>query len=430
MKPGMLKIAALGLSALTVGAVALPTMARAQGGGKRQGRNADRDQGPLAGRLAKVTLQNMTFGESATLTVKTEEGETLALSWPNAKFHNDNAEATPSNFASKNPGGSVIAILYAQAQGKLTLREAWDLVSWNAELREHEGVQTGGITMLTNRVLIVSSRHYGLTKDTVFVKGGQTAKREDFSLRDTVYIKGDTSSGVPVALVVADTADGASSSSLDRAKEDLGGGITPRAKGNKRPPSSGSGRNQRPPSSGNGAGTTGTGASPSERDRQADNAPLTSRPPSSGSTNSASYTVRMFFKITDSSDNAFTSGAAGVVAKVAGIGDEKVECYGELRANGQKVWEIKREEAQQNQKRTGETITLLPSEASGLRNGSSWRVASATLSLSASLIDDDDLTNNDTLGTWTVNLNLAELANRGEKIFKSSKAELHIVVTR
>ena len=400
MKPGMFRIAALSLSALTVGAAALPMMAWAQGGGKRQGRNADRDQGPLAGRLAKATLQNMTFGDSATLTVKTEEGETLAISWPNAKFHNDNAEATASNFASKNPPGSPIALLYAQAQGKLTLREAWDLVSWSAELREHEGVQTGGITMLTNRVLIVSSRHYALTKDTVFVKGGQTAKREDFSLRDTVYIKGDTTSGVPVALVVADTADGASSSTLDRAKEDLGGGITPRAKGNKRPPSQGS------------------------------DAPLTRRPPSSGATNGASYTVRMFFKITDSSDNAYTSGAAGVVARAAGVGDEKVECYGELRANGQKVWEIKREDAQQNQKRTGETITLLPTEASGLRNGSSWRVPSATLSLSASLIDDDDLTNNDTLGTWTVNLNLSDLANKGEKIFKSSKAELHIVVTR
>ena len=177
MKPGMFRIAALSLSALTVGAAALPMMAWAQGGGKRQGRNADRDQGPLAGRLAKATLQNMTFGDSATLTVKTEEGETLAISWPNAKFHNDNAEATASNFASKNPPGSPIALLYAQAQGKLTLREAWDLVSWSAELREHEGVQTGGITMLTNRVLIVSSRHYALTKDTVFVKGGQTDRK-------------------------------------------------------------------------------------------------------------------------------------------------------------------------------------------------------------------------------------------------------------
>ena len=40
MKPGMFRIAALSLSALTVGAAALPMMAWAQGGGKRQGRNA------------------------------------------------------------------------------------------------------------------------------------------------------------------------------------------------------------------------------------------------------------------------------------------------------------------------------------------------------------------------------------------------------
>jgi hypothetical protein len=393
MNTRTMKVVALGLAALAFELAWMPTSTWAQGGTRRQGRNVDRDQAPLAGRIAKGTVQGFSFGsnETATITVKTEDGETLVLNWINAKFHCDRAEATPSSFATKNPTGSPITILFAQAQGKTSLREAWDLASWNDALSKHKGIQTGAVLQLTNRVVVMTNHRYALTKDTIFVKAGKTATREDFKSRDTVFIKGDTSSGVPVALTVADTQEGASSTGLDRAKEEVGGGITPRAQGG----------NNRPAS-------TGTGNA---------------------------YSVRIFLKITDSADNERGETPAGQLGELAsrfGVEDNKVECFGELRANGMRVWEILKSEARDNQRKAGETLTLLPSEQSGMRDGSRWRVRSETLALTGSLYDDDLATSADLLYSWSLNLNLAELAGQGEKIYKSttSKAELHVVVTR
>jgi hypothetical protein len=381
-------IAALGFSALLLGTMVQPASVWAQEGARRQGRNADRDQAPLAGRIAKGTLQGMAFGDSATITVKTDEGETLVLSWSAAKFHCDKADATASSFAVKNPTGSPITVLFAQAQGKASLREAWDLASWNDELNNHKGVKTGGISQLTNRVLVTASHRFALTKDTLWVKDGKAAKREDFKSRDTVYIKGDTSTGVPVALTVADSEAGASMTALDLAKP--AGDVKPIGQGNNRPPSTGAG---------------------------------------------STYTVRMFFKITDSADNEqgeTPAGRLGELASKFGVEDNKVECFGELRANGMRVWEIKQDASKDNKRKAGETLTVLPSEASGMRSGSTWRVGSPTLALTGALYDDDLATSADLLYSGSLNLNLAELAGQGEKVYRStnSKAELHIIVTR
>lgn len=407
----------LGFATLTATTVLLPGPSWAQGGAKRQGRNADRDQAPLAGRIVKGIVQGMAFGsaETATITVKTDDGETLVLPWINAKFHWNNTDSTPSTFALKNPNGSPIAILYAQAQGKASLREAWDLVSWNTELNNHKGVKTGGITQLTNRVLTTLNYRYALTKDTLWIKNGKAASREDFNSRDTVFVKGDTSTGVPVALTVADTEAGANINALELNKP--GVDVKPVPQGNTRPPSRGGGRVK----------PDGDGLSPTEEARQGGN----SRPPSVGT----AYTIRMFVKITDSADNERGETPAGQLGELAsrfGVEDNKVECFGELRANGMRVWEIKQENSKDFKRKEGETLTILPSEGSGMRNGSTWRVSSATLSLTGTLYDDDLATPADVLASWTLNLNLAELAGQGEKVFRGTggKAELHVIVTR
>ena len=400
--------------------------------GKNGGGRADRQNQILSGRIVRGTVQNMVFGDHPSLVVKTDEGETLTLNWLNAKFHNDGADASPSSFAVKNPAGSVIAILYAEAQGSASLREAWDLASWNAELNKHKGVQTGGVSSLNNRVIQLGEFRYALSKDTLWVKGGQSVKRTEFSVRQTVFVKGDTSSGVPVALTVADTAEGANMSGLDVSKAGLTDGFTPKVKGGGRPPSSGSGKGKRPKSSGTGAPATGDGdgLSPTEEARQNTG---NSRPPSSGSGNATSYTVRMFLKITDSTDanDAAPKPINGLLNKLD-VQDEKVECFGDMRANGQLVWKIEKEDADNYKKRTGETVTILPTEASGMRNGSAWRVTPPSLALSGNLYDKDATSNADLLYGWTLNLNLASLAGAGEKVYKSSggKAELHVVVTR
>ena len=238
---------------------------------------------------------------------------------------------------------------------------------------------------------------YALSKDTLWVKGGQRASREDFSVRQTVFVKGDTAGGVPVALTVADTAEGANSNALDLAESDLTDGIKPKAKPGKRPKS------------------TGTGDAPGGN----------SRPPSSGTP----YTVRVFFKITDGNDG---NEAIGGVLDQLGVNDQRVECFGEVRANGQVVWKIERADGVRNKKRTGETLAVLPTTASGMRNGSAWRVSSSTLSLSSTLYDFDTTSNADLLYSGSVNLNLASLAGQGEQVYTSTdgKAELRVIVTR
>ena len=100
---------------LLSGAVFLaPISALAQNGGK--GKRADRQNQILQGRIARATLKSMAFGDNATLTVTTDDGEELTLKWTNAQFHKDGAPTTPSTFALKNPAGSPVAILYAQSQ--------------------------------------------------------------------------------------------------------------------------------------------------------------------------------------------------------------------------------------------------------------------------------------------------------------------------
>ena len=153
---------------------------------------------------------------------------------------------------------------------------------------------------------------------------------------------------MPVALTVADTAEGANSNALDLAASGLTDGIKPKAKPGKRPKS------------------TGTGDAPGGN----------SRPPSSGTP----YTVRVFFKITDASDanDAVPDSVNGVLNQL-GVNDQRVECFGEVRANGQVAWKVERADGVRNKKRTGETLAVLPTTASGMRSGSAWRVSSSTL---------------------------------------------------
>lgn len=408
MKKCAMILAACGLSALMLGTLVLPTTAHAQEGGRRQGRNADRGQRTLAGRIERVTVENMTFGDNAALTVKTAEGESLTLAWANAKFHWNNADTSPSTFALKNLPGSTIAILFAQSQGNATLREAWDLISWNAELNRHKGVQTGGIVQLTNRVLTLGNFRYALTRDTVFVKAGKNATRDDFSTRQTVYVKGDTSAGVPVALVVADTEDGVNSNPVSRTNEERLEGVSPRPAPKKRPSSTGTGD----------SGSTGSTGN--------------SRPPSTGA--SGQYRVSMYFKVIDASDNpsgSTVADAVGAAGRSTGANDNTLECFGELRVNGELVWQIDRKDASRNKKQKGETVTVTPNKAPRLMQGSYWVHSGQTMMLSGNFKDEDNLNEDDMLFPISLNLPLSSLVGQGEKVFRSpsGRVELRVIIS-
>jgi Thiol-activated cytolysin len=128
------------------------------------------------------------------------------------------------------------------------------------------------------------------------------------------------------------------------------------------------------------------------------------------------YRVTSFFKITNSSD---------------GVADNNVECYGEVRVNSEKAWEIPSSAAEQNKKQTGQTIDLsfaLP----GTRPTSYYQTSAASFVLSGFLKDSDKALNgaDDTLYSFNLTLKPAELAGKGEVIYKGPAAELHIRVEK
>ncbi|MGC4042617.1 MAG: hypothetical protein QM758_02315 [Armatimonas sp.] len=408
-------IIALALSA----AISLSGAAFAQGGNRanRQNRQEKRQNQILAGRIVQGVLKNTTFGDNATVTLEVPDlGTIVAKCAVGVQFHQGMTGSTLTSFAINTMNQTVTAEL-VKSQGVWSLREMWDSTNWQKFLQRHEGIKSGGIVSQTNRVLQLSGDlRYGLSKDTRWVKGMQNSNPEAFNARDTVYVKSEVKDNVPVAIIVADTMAGAESTALDTAQP--GGDIPKRPfPGNNRP-KKGEGMSERPASSGSSSGSTGN-----------------TRPPSTGSSQSASaYKIRMFLKVTDSSDNATegVAGAYGQAAKLVGLTDKKVECFGEMRANGQLIWQIKREDSKNYQRQAGQTITILPPANSPYRDGSNWVWNSGQLSLTGALKDDDNLTSDDMLYQWTLNLDLATLAGQGEKTYKSAggKAELHIVVTR
>ncbi len=405
--------------------VSLSGVAFAQGGGRanRQNRQENRQDRILAGRIVQGVLKNTTFGDNATVTLEVPElGTIVAKCAVGVQFHQGLTGTTLTSFAINTMNQTVTAEV-VKSQGAWSLREMWDSTNWQKFLQRHEGIKNGGIVSHTNRVLQLSGDlRYALSKDTRWVKGSQNAKPEDFNTRDTVYVKSEVKDNVPVAIIVADTMAGAESTALDTA--------LPQADVPKRPfpgskrPKKGEGMSEPPGSSGSSSGSTGN-----------------TRPPSSGSSqntgssqSATAYKLRMFLKVIDSSDNATegVAGAYGQSAKLIGLTDKKVECFGEMRANGQLIWQIKREDSKNYQRQSGQTITILPPANSPYRDGSMWVWNSGQLSLTGALKDDDNLTSDDMLYQWTLNLNLATLAGQGEKIYRStgSKAELHIVVTK
>jgi hypothetical protein len=374
----------------------------------RQSKKEKRQGQILAGRIVQGTLKNVTFGDNATVTLEVPDlGTIVTRCAVGVKFHQGLTGTTLTNFAVNTMNQTVTAEV-VKSQGQWSLRELWDYSNWQKFLTRHAGIQSGGIVSQTNRVLQLSGDlRYTLSKDTRWVKGGQSASPDDFSARDTVFVKSEVKDNAPVAVTVADTQEGAESTALDTARPDVGGVARP-LPGSKRPKKGDAMAEPPGGSSGSGSSTGNT------------------RPPSTGSSQGASaYKIRMFLKVTDSADNPVNIGDNS-------IGDNRVECFGELRANGQLLWQIKREEAKSYQRQTGQTITILPPANSSYRQGSTWVWNSGQLSLTGMLKDDDNFTSDDMLYNWSLNLNLAELAGQGEKVYKStgSKAELHIIVTR
>ncbi len=119
------------------------------------------------------------------------------------------------------------------------------------------------------------------------------------------------------------------------------------------------------------------------------------------------YKITMYWKIVDPDD---------------GIADNTVECFGELRLNGERRWSISRDAADRHKKEAGETIDIL--EGGGeTGSGMAFMRKSDSLKptiyqLSGFLKDADGLSKDDTLLSFSnFPLKLEELAGKGARTY-------------
>ena len=89
-----------------------------------------------------------------------------------------------------------------------------------SSLLRHQGVKSGRIVQKTSQILRLSDGlRYDLGKSTRWVKGGLESAFDDFNVRDIVFVKSKAlSPSGPMALTVADTAEGAESTRADTLK--------------------------------------------------------------------------------------------------------------------------------------------------------------------------------------------------------------------
>ena len=116
------------------------------------------------------------------------------------------------------------------------------------------------------------------------------------------------------------------------------------------------------------------------------------------------YNVTMYWKIVDPDD---------------GVADNTVECYGELRIDGDKKWEIKRDDADRNKKEKGHTIDVKDLLGKPIKLTSD-SLKPSVFQFSGFLKDSDGLSKDDTLLSFTnIPIRLEDLVGKGGKEYGS-----------
>ncbi|WP_395145282.1 hypothetical protein [Armatimonas sp.] len=143
--------------------------------------------------------------------------------------------------------------------------------------------------------------------------------------------------------------------------------------------------------------------------------PKTPNPDNSLFKEASTYKVTAYFDIHDSDDGSL---------------DNTVECFGELRINGDKVWEIPRDQADNTKREKGQTIDVKANTGGEIELRSDMLNPTEYL-ISGRLKDKDVSTADDIL--WEgmdYKLDLEKLAGKGPQILKGAQAHLIIRVDR
>lgn len=85
------------------------------------------------------------------------------------------------------------------------IERVWDERAFRIFLNQHKAVKSGQITSKHGNVLRLGDLRYEINGSTTFVADGTAVSLQSFNIGDTVHVKGDTSSGSPVAVTVGKT---------------------------------------------------------------------------------------------------------------------------------------------------------------------------------------------------------------------------------
>ncbi|HLO97593.1 MAG TPA: hypothetical protein VK171_03265 [Fimbriimonas sp.] len=332
-----------------------------------------------APRYVSATITTVNFGSTASIKVKTDEGvEATYIVNDSSKMTIAGAAANLTTVYQKLNGQKAKFLIRKVASG-FSVVNVWDDASWTSYLNLHNDVQMGAFKEMSGRILVLGDKAYKIDDNTVFMKGGKKVGRKKMEGLTQMWIKGDISSGYPVAKIIGDTTDSV-------------GGVASSGSGNNRPAS---GQNKRPASTGS----------------------------------STTYYVTLSFKIIDSSDTEGGDLGEGV-AKGYGVADKQVECFGSLNFNGKNWWKIVEKDATKNRKGENEVLAVVPKTGAAYGSNGRFVVKESNLMLSGSLNDWDLATKFDQLMKVNLNLDLAQIANKGVQVYRTQdgKAQLQVNV--
>lgn len=388
---------------------------------------APADQAP-APKLEKVTLINVNFGSNASIVVKASGGaqRTIVFS-PNAIVKNDKTTGTLTKMA-QTELNKEIHIVSQKVNGVLSVTRMWDAESYTVWVSEHQGSRNGQVKGLYPKALHLGEQIYTINDSTRFVVAGKNVGRKKLDGMTTLWVKCTVKNGVAFADVIADTSE-----SL---------GVAPVGP-NTRPPS-----NSRPNSTGTG-GVAGGNGSPTEQGKKP-------RPNSTGGTktsptektkatnrsmtneerakqNAAGWKVKLTLEILDADDNPNLgekvepiTDAVEDVANSAGIGDQRIELYGNLSMFGSTPYKIDRDDAEDHKHKKGDKIVLK-------ENGQEFRlVKNQMLVLTGYFRDRDQLSKDDDLIDLNKSFDFYDLWVAKRTVYKvsGSKAQLIIEVEK
>ncbi len=309
-------------------------------------------------------LENFVFGDSANVTLKTDEGNTVTVFVNSAsKIMINNAVGTLTQ-AYQNLNKKRVKLLVEKESFGLRLVTLWDDASYLMHKKKHEGTQQATIKSISGRMLVLSDgRHYRIDDTSKFSRGGKMVGPKKMEGLTQAWVVGNVTGEFPSVAILGDT------SASVNANVDT------------------SNQPERPESNSN-----------------------NQRPPSSGA-NTTKYRVRLELDVYNEEDLEkipFLQELKDRI-KFPDFKDGRIEPFGKIKFNNRVVWDVSEQAARSYQFGSKATFTFQPTEPTPGAIGE-FIVTGPTLKITGTVWDDDLVGKSDKVFVFNKTIDLAQWA--------------------